>query len=657
MTHTPTFRSFVLFSAFLFVLVFASPAFGFQVEWRPVTPEELTMTEPKVEKDADAEAIFWETKLDDKKYSKLTVSHYVRLKIFTERGREKFSKVDIPFTKGKKVGNVAARVIKPDGSMVVLKPEDIFEREIAKAGKAKFQAKSFAVPGIDIGVIVEYQYEETIKGDSVSGERLRFQRDIPMQKVTYYVRPFERSTLSFAFYNLPELRFKKDKKDFQVATLEDVPAEKDEPYMPPPDEVLKWVYLRYTGGATEGDMWTFTNLIWSGVMKKLSKPNKEVKQLSASLVSNAATDEEKIRNIYSYVQKEIKNISYDNSLTEEQQDKIKIKDADDALRQRMGPSIFIDLLFASLARAAGFEVNLVLSADRSENFFGPNKYPFNSFIEPAAIAVKIGKDWRFFNPGVPYLGFEQLLWYREDGISMLVGEGGFIWKTTPISSYEQSAAKRTAQLKLNADGSLEGTARIEFTGHQAINRRRDDFRDSPAKREENFREEIKRRISTAEITDMTVENFDDNSKPLAYSFKIRVPNYSQKAGRRLLLQPGFFEYGSSPTFSSSDRVYDIYFPYPWSENDDIQITFPKGFKLDTADAPNEVADTNKVGRLKVEMAVETASNVLKYKRSFHFGKGGATLFRVAAYPLIKQMFDQFHQADTHAIAIRQEPVP
>ena len=152
------------------------------VVWRPVTAEEMQMKTPKVEADADAEAIFWEVRLDDKKLSKLSYSHYVRVKIFTERGRERFSKMDIPFTKGRKVENVAARVIKPDGSIIELKAADIFEREIAKAGKARVMAKSFAVPGIEPGVIVEYQYSEVIKGDSASGERIVFQRDIPLQK-------------------------------------------------------------------------------------------------------------------------------------------------------------------------------------------------------------------------------------------------------------------------------------------------------------------------------------------------------------------------------------------------------------------------------------------------------------------------------------------
>src|SRR5215212_4007671 len=95
-------------------------------EWRPVTPAELEMKTPQVEPDAEAEEIFWEVQLDDKKKKKLSYNHYVRVKIFTERGREKFSKFDIPFYKGRKVEEVAARVIKPDGTISELQPSDIF---------------------------------------------------------------------------------------------------------------------------------------------------------------------------------------------------------------------------------------------------------------------------------------------------------------------------------------------------------------------------------------------------------------------------------------------------------------------------------------------------------------------------------------------------
>ena len=66
-------------------------------DWRPVTPEELASKTPVVEKDADAEAIFWEVRIDDSHPAELSLKNYIRIKIFTDRGRESQSKIDLPY--------------------------------------------------------------------------------------------------------------------------------------------------------------------------------------------------------------------------------------------------------------------------------------------------------------------------------------------------------------------------------------------------------------------------------------------------------------------------------------------------------------------------------------------------------------------------------
>jgi len=622
-------------------------------EWRPVTPQELAMKTPLVEPDADAEAIFWEIRLDDKKYNKMTYSHYVRVKIFTERGRERFSKMDIPFVKNKKIEDVAARVIKPDGSIVELQPGDIFERDIATTGKVKVRAKSFAVPGIEPGVIVEYQYTESIKGDSAGGERLVFQRDIPLEKVTYYVRPARDATLTFHPYNMGDARFVKDKDGYSVATMSNVPAYKTEPYMPPADEVRKWVYLTYVGWAS-AFQWNFLSMEYDEWLKKLSKPNKEVKQKAAELTQGSQSDEDKIRRLFDFVRKNIKNLTYDRTLTEEQLEKLNdIKDADDALKKGMGRSTQIDMLFASLARAAGFETAIVLASDRSEVFFNTEKYPFPNFVEWTAIAVKVNGEWRYVDPCSPFLPFGSLSWFRESARAMIIGDGGFSWSTIPISDATKSVARRTGNFNLSADGTLEGTVKMEFEGQQAISRRRDEFRDSDSKREQNMTDEIKGRINTVELSNMSVANFDDSSKPLTYSFNVKIPNYASRVGKRLILQPGFFEYGASAVFSSATRTYDIYIPYPWSEKDDIVIKLPAGMQLDSPDVPAEVVDTQKIGDDKIQMRIDDVANVLYYKRDFQFGSTGFILFPASAYPALKGLFDRFYQADTHSISLKQ----
>lgn len=621
--------------------------------WRPVIQAELDMKAPKVEPDADAEAIFWDVRVDDKKAGKLSYRHYVRVKIFTERGREKFAKVDIPFMKGKKVEDVAARVIKPDGSTIDLKPTDIFDRDIAKAGKVRVQAKSFAVPGIEPGVIVEYQYSESIKGDSASGERLVFQRDIPMQSVTYAVRPYGKSSLSFNSYNMPDTKFVEGRDGFQSATLTNVPSYKEEPYMPPDDEVRKWVYLQYQNFGTFFQ-WGMLGFRWQPLIASMKKPKKDVKAKADELTAGLATDEEKLRKIYDFVQHDIKNIAFDPNMTEEKYDDLDIDSLSDVLKQRTGTSTMIDFLFAGLARAAGYEVAVVFTGDRSDNFFNPDKYPFLNFVQLGSVAVKVGTEWKYFDPCAPYMPYATLPWQREDVRSFVVSETSSAWRNTPLSDYKKSPARRTGTFALAADGTLDGEITIEYEGHQAISRRRDQFKDSPEKREETIRNEIKAKISTAEISNVSIQNFEDSSKPLTYIMKVKVPNYAQKVGKRLIFQPGFFEYGSSPVFTSATRTHSVYFPYPWSEIDAISIKLPDGYALDNADQPGDVGDSAAIAKSTFSIGLETSKNTLKYGRTFYFGGGGKILFPATAYQAVKGLFETFHKADTHAIALIQK---
>jgi hypothetical protein len=360
-----------------------------------------------------------------------------------------------------------------------------------------------------------------------------------------------------------------------------------------------------------------------------------------------------LRKLYEYVQTQIKNTAFDTSIAEEERQKLsKIKELDDVLKNKVASPQYIDMLFGAMASSLGYEARIAYSGNRNKMFFDPNM-TVESFIHPAAIAVSVGGDWKFFNPGVSFLPYGMLVWYEEDVWALLIGDKQYAWVKTPLTAKEKTGTKRIAKLKLSEDGTLEGDVRIEYTGQSAVSNRMNTYEDSPSKREEDFKEDIKRRLSAGEVSAVAIENLTDASKPLVYSFKVRVPNYAQKTGKRLFLTPGFFEYGENPLFSSASRKYDIYFHYPWSEEDDIEIALPNGFVLDSADRPQDIADPNNIGSLKINIGVNKEQNLMKYSRKFHFGGGGKILFPAGVYQPLKNLFDEFHKADAHTITLKQ----
>jgi hypothetical protein len=105
------------------------------------------------------------------------------------------------------------------------------------------------------------------------------------------------------------------------------------------------------------------------------------------VTAGATTPEEKLQKLYEFCQTQIKNTTFDASLTDEDRRKLpKIQSVADVLKRRSGSSQYIDLLFGALASSLGMDTRIAFSGNRSEMFFTPEMTNEN-LVHPAAIAV------------------------------------------------------------------------------------------------------------------------------------------------------------------------------------------------------------------------------------------------------------------------------
>ncbi len=161
-----------------------------------------------------------------------------------------------------------------------------------------------------------------------------------------------------------------------------------------------------------------------------------------------------------------------------------------------------------------------------------------------------------------------------------------------------------------------------------------------------------RRLSTAELSDIKIENLTDPTRPLVYSFHVRVPGYAQRTGKRLFFQPAFFQKGLPPRFASSNRTHPVYFHYPWSEGDTVEIELPAGFELDNAESVGSFPLSN-VGKYEATVGITKDKRTLVYKRNFIFGINGNLFFRPDTYSALKNIYDVTHELDNHTITLKQ----
>jgi hypothetical protein len=639
----------------LFAFVCACVCFAGD-DWKPIDPAQLALKAPVVEKDADAEVLSWEVSIDDSQ-DDLVFNHYLRVKVFNERGVEAQGKVEIDYLDRYKIKDIQARTIKADGSIVELKKDAIFDRTVVKVSGLKLKVKSFAMPGVEPGAIIEYRYREVHPLASARNLKLYFQRTIPVHFVKYNLKPnsFLGALNTFTF-NGQNPNFTKEKNGFYSTTMTNVPAYREEANMPPEDKVRTWMLVYYTqeNKVDPQKYWTDIGKRLYENFKPRTKVNDDVRKATTEVIGSAATADEKLLKLLEFCRTKIKNVHSDTSgLTAEEMKKLKDNNnPGDTLKRGYGEGNDIDCLFVAMATAAGFEARLALMPNRSEFFFDPS-FPNTYFLEGGEIAVKVDGQWKFYDPSSKYISIGMLPWGYEGVKALITDPKEPTWVMTPISGPEKSLVKRVAKLKLSEDGSLEGDVTMAYTGHLAVEKKGYNDDDTPEVREETLRNLVRSQWGGAELTNLKIENVTDQFKPFTYSFHLKIPGYAQRTGKRLFLPPSFFQQGKSQMFTASQRKHPVYFHYPWSERDEVEIELPAGFALDNADAPTPIVSGD-VSWSKPRVAVTEDGKKLRFVREFMFGAGGNILFPVEVYENLKRLFEAYHQQDSHAITLKQQ---
>ncbi|HSR50521.1 MAG TPA: DUF3857 domain-containing protein [Acidobacteriota bacterium] len=627
-------------------------------DWKSVDKQNLEMTEPQVEPGADAEAIFWEVKVEDEISGgdpQVVLNHYIRLKIFNERGRDAHSTIDIPYSSNEKIDRIKGRTINPDGSIVELDKDSVYERDVVKSQDIKVRAKSFAMPAVQPGSIIEYQWREIRRDNLTLYARYDFQRDIPIQKVTYFIKPLRNAGpygMRSITINGQQRTFEKAPGGYMKTSMEDVPAFREEPYMPPESQVRPWMLLYYTddkASMTPQQYWGKYAEERFQALKDRFKDDKEVKAKAKELLREVQDDEEKLRVLYEFCQNEIVNVYDDASglSDEELEDRKRNRKPKDTLKRGMGTSFDITALFLALAQAADFEAYWAEIGDSSFYFFEPNIA--NAYFLPGwAAAVKLNGEWRFFDPSQAYVPFGMLRWQEEGQMALILNPKDPRFARTPSSPSESSVERSIGDLVLHPDGTLEGEVRLVFTGHRAAWRREQYDDDEEDERIAAIRSRIESRMGGAEISEAKMEGVKDTGS-LVYSCKVRIPGYAQVTGKRIFLQPAVFQRNRDPYFSAADRLHSIHFQYSWLEEDAVRIRLPEGYALGPVAPPDPFHSGDNI-QYVVNLEKEDERTLI-YKRSFRFQ---GLLFPPESYPQLKALFDALHERDNHTLMLRSQ---
>lgn len=640
-------------------------------KWDPIDPADLASTESASSPGADVEILFERHTLEqendtrrfgstlDRDRSEVLTEAYVRVKIYTAKGVQDKGKLSIPSYGTSRVRDVVGRVVKPDGTIHELQKEDIHESTVWKSKVTRQKVTRLAFPNLEPGDIVEYKWRHTGQGDA-RGRWHYMQQEMPVREFQFQVGSVSEQTF-VAWMNCRDVQ--QSRRGGLTIAARNLPAFEEEEYMPPDREFRSWLYMIQTWNERDHEaLWKEVTRFYAEDFSATTAPSGAVKDKARELTADAASDEEKLRRLYEFCQREITNFSFFDT-KELQAAREKSQTADDqspkaTLGRKYGWTHEINVLFASLARAAGFDVRLAMNAGIDELLNIRTTHGW-AFMNRRHVAVKVGEAWRFFSPGNYLAPFSMLGGQDEGATAVLCGKNDreLIFHKIPNSPAAASRAERRGTFTLSADGTLEGDVEIAWTGHLAGTRRREFWGESQEEIDKDFRDDIHARLPDAEITDLAWENLITQVQPMKVRYHVVVPGYAERVGKRLLVRPGYFETGGRGIFNAETRKYPIAFPFAWQESDATTIQLPEGFELDQPTAPSPAGRTDGEFGSTYQIRFQKKSRTLVYAREFSVGATGALMFQAQSYPTIKSIFENIHRSDTHALMIKPSAPP
>jgi hypothetical protein len=464
-------------SLLLLLCLLVAPLAAFGADWTQPTPQELKMTSDPAAPDAAAVYLFREEKVDEAQH---THAMYARIKILTEKGKETFSDVGIPFeSKNFKITDIAGRTIHSDGTVIPLTAKPL-DKLLVRTGKYKVMEKVFTLPDVQIGSILEYRWILRYDMEYVFPPKWYIAQPVFVHKAHYHFASPQETAISHAEKGesgvnvLTYFGYLPAGVNVAVATegydlvVENIPALPDEDYMPPFKSLSYRVIFHYSPRGNADEYWESEGKHWSKNVNHFANPSGKIRGALEQIVVPGDSDEKKVEKIYDEVMK-IENTSFTrvHSAAEDKAEHLKVNTVEDVWQQKRGNSDEITRLFIAMVRAAGLKAYAMIVVDRDQNIFQTQYLDWDQLDDELAI-VAIGGKEVYFDPGQRYCEFGKLHWKHTWAQGVRQTDSGTQIATTPGPTYQDTEVDRFAELSLDQDGKVHGVLRINMTGAMAL---------------------------------------------------------------------------------------------------------------------------------------------------------------------------------------------
>ena len=549
-------------------------------EWGEISEDVLKMTEFAPDPEADAVIIFDIADIRFTQELNLETFRHTRVKILSEAGKE-YATVKIPYWYEDNLVSIEAVCYHSDGEEFELDSDEIYDE-----GSGNWRQKVFAIPGVEVGSVIEYSY--VVRSEYIYRlEPWSFQNEeyTLLSRLSVIIPTgFEYGALQMNIH-AKDLDAKREevydnssgyaeKVAKYTWIMRDIPSIKLEPYMTAVHDYYAQILFQVKSYHRRNINLNFA-INWNDIARTVSKQYEPlfeqdggIEDFTGQLIANTQDLVTRAKLIYEYIRTEIKP-SKENALFSQD-----LKQPDEVFATKTGSSNERNLLLINMLRHASLNAYPLLISTRDHGRLFADWVQLQQFNRVLACLLINNNVW-FLDTSDRFCPFGHLTPQSCVDEGLLVrDEEGVIVLLRPIDFDSKTTISTDAQLSIQGD--MLATTEFKFEGYDAVKARNDiNNRDITAYLKEKLED-----ISENAILDtFSCSNTDSLENPLIINAVYRLPGYMQILEHLHYFTLPYFTGIDKNPFIRQTRSFPIDFPYMFTESEVVRIHLPGELSL------------------------------------------------------------------------------
>lgn len=494
---------------------------------------------------------------------------------------------------------------------------------------------------------IVYDYELRLKQNLIIPDwYANPQADLAVEKNTYTFNynPLEKIRVKAYNYQGTRKEIQTEKQNSITWTAENIPAIKQEPYAPSPDDYRTFVkispeqfsYYRTKGRYSNWDelgKWIYTDLI-----KTRQTLDPAVVAQMKSLVNGLRSDKDKAKRIYEYMQQKTRYISVQIGIGGFQP-----MFASDVDRLGYGDCKALVSYMQSLLAAVDIpSYYCVVYAGRLKQNMDPE---FASMDQGnhVILALPLGKDTIWLECTNQNIPFGYLGDFTDDRLVLAcTPEGGKLLRT-PALPTESNLSKRKAVLQVDQTGNITGDVSTTYSGSQyGIH---EDIMRKPASEQIRMLGEYYD-IDNINFNQVSLHQDKSEQPQTTEKLKIHVAAYIPRSQGSAYLLPNAFNRRST-TKAVLNRKLPLYINRGYTDEDEISYQMPKDYAIEYQPKDLEL----KTAYGSYTSKISKRGNELLYYRKFVLNNG---TFPAKDYAAFADFLNQVSSADRAKVILKMD---